>query len=293
MAIAGSKSRGISFWSRQSFVFGVLVLFTLYTITPLFYLAISSTKSTGDLFTTFGLWFSDEIFLTENLEELFMRQNGAFLLWWWNTLWYSGTSAFLSTVTAALCGYALAKYRFAGRQFISALILGAVMVPGTALVIPLFLMLSGLGMANSPWSVILPSAIFPLGVFLMRIYSERGVPDELIDAARVDGAGELKIFLSISMRLVAPGLVTVFLLSFVSAWNNYFLPLVMLRSPEFMPLSVGLTIWYDQAVQGQSGTQNLYSVIMAGTLISLVPIIIVFVIMQRFWQEGLTLGSVK
>ena len=293
MAIVGRTTSNAQFRNMRMVVLAVVTLFTLYTLAPLFYVVVSSTKDTSDLFSTFGLWFAEENKFVETITGLFTHRNGIFTTWLWNTFWYSSVAAILSTITAALCGYALAKYRFKGRGFIFAIILGSVMVPGTAMVIPLFLMLSSIGLVDTPWAAILPSVVSPLGVFLMRIYSEQGVPDELLEAARVDGAGELRIFLSIASRLLVPGLVTVLLLSFVGTWNNYFLPLVMLSSQDLLPITVGLAIWYEQAVIGLAGAENLYAIVLAGSLVSIVPIIAVFIILQRYWQSGLTAGSVK
>ena len=174
-----------------------------------------------------------------------------------------------------------------------ALILGAVMIPQTALVIPIFLLLAQLGLSNNPLGVILPSMISPIGVYLMRVYIEQGVDNELIDAARVDGAGEFRIFHSIVFRLIAPGFVTVLLLSFVATWNNYFLPLIVLRSQEYFPLTVGLAAWNSLASTAGGGARALFPLVITGALVGIIPVIIVFLILQRFWQGGLSIGSVK
>jgi multiple sugar transport system permease protein len=166
------------------------------------------------------------------------------------------------------------------------------MVPRTALVIPVFLLLSNIGLVDTPLAVILPSLVFPLGVYLMRVYVEQSVPDDLLDAARIDGAGEIRIFASVVFRIIAPAFVTVLLLSFVQTWNNYFLPLVVLSTPRLFPLTVGLASWYQQASAG-SGAQALFSLVMTGALVSIIPVTIAFLFLQRFWQDGLTTGGVK
>ena len=140
--------------------------------------------------------------------------------------------------------------------------------------------------------MILPSLISPFGVYLMRVYAEQSVPDDLLDAARVDGAGELRIFWSVALRVLAPGFVTVLLLSFVTTWNNYFLPQVVLNDPNLYPLTVGLAAWNDLA-SGGGGAQNLYPLVITGSLVSVVPIILAFLFLQRYWQGGLTFGSLK
>jgi multiple sugar transport system permease protein len=159
-------------------------------------------------------------------------------------------------------------------------------------VIPTYLLLSSIGLVNTPLAVILPSLAFPFGVYLMRIYAEQSIPDDLLDAARVDGAGEVRIFFRIALRILAPGFVTVLLFSFVFTWNNYFLPLVVLNDPALYPLTVGLATWNAQASAG-GGAQAVFPLVLTGALVGIVPIIVVFLFLQRFWQGGLTFGSLK
>jgi multiple sugar transport system permease protein len=271
----------------------VLGLFLVYTFFPLFYLFVASTKTNFDLFSTFGLWFGKEFSLFANLRGLFAQSEGVFARWLLNTLLYSLAAGVGAAMLATAAGYAFAKFSFRGREILFAVILGAVMIPQTALVVPTFLLLAREGLTDSPLGVILPSMISPIGVYLMRVYIEQGIDDALLDAARMDGASEGRIFLGIVFPLVAPGFVTVLLLSFVATWNNYFLPLIVLRSPEYFPLTVGLASWYQLASQGGGGGQAMFSLVLTGSLVSVVPVIAVFLMLQRFWQGGLTLGAVK
>jgi multiple sugar transport system permease protein len=271
----------------------LLCLFLVYTCFPLFYLIVASTKSNFDLFSTFGLWFGREFNLFTNLRDVFTHTGGVFGRWLLNTFLYSSTAALGAALLATTAGYAFAKFMFRGRDALFAIILGAIMIPQTALVVPIFLLLAREGLADSPLGVVLPSMISPIGVYLMRVYIEQGIDDALLDAARIDGAGEWRIFRSIVLRLVAPGFVTVLLLAFVATWNNYFLPLIVLRSPEFFPLTVGLASWYQLASQGGGGGEALFSLVLTGALVGILPVIIVFVMLQRFWQGGLALGAVK
>ena len=271
----------------------LLSLFLIYSFVPLVYLVFSATKTNGDLFSTFGFGFGTEFALWQNLRDLFNRDNGIFLRWMINSVVYATVSGVGAALLATAAGYAFAKFRFRGRSFSFALVLGAVMIPQTALVVPIFLLLSIMGLSNNPLGVILPLMISPIGVYLMRVYIEQGVDDELLDAARVDGAGEFLIFRSIVLRLVAPGMVTVALLTFVGAWNNYFLPLIVLRSQEYQPITVGLATWYQLAQQGGGGGQVLFSIVITGALVSIIPVIVVFLLLQRFWQGGLTAGAIK
>ena len=271
----------------------VLTGFLVYTFIPLVYLLLASTKSVDDLFGTFGFWFGERFALFDNIRDLFAYGDGVYLRWLTNSFLYASVSAVGAALLATAAGYAFAKYSFSGQKLTFALILGAVMIPQTALVIPIFLLLAQLGLSNNPWGVILPSMISPVGVYLMRVYVDQGVDSELLDAARDDGAGEFRIFRSIVFRLVAPGFVTVLLLSFVGTWNNYFLPLIVLRSQEYFPLTVGLAAWNGLAAGAGGGSRVLFPLIITGALIGIVPVVGVFLMLQRYWQGGLSIGAVK
>ena len=210
----------------------MLLVYFIYTFAPILYLITASTKTNPDLFTTFGLWFSARLPPGREPARSLHQNDGVFRLWLWNSFYYATFSAVGSAVVATLAGYAFAKYDFLGKRFLYALVLGAVMIPQTALVIPLFLLLSEVGLLNTPWAVILPSLVFPIGVFLMRAYIDDGVSNEIINAGRMDGAGEIYIFLFLVFRLIMPAFTTVLVLAFVASWNNYFLPLVVLNSSE-------------------------------------------------------------
>jgi len=269
-----------------------LLVFLVYFLLPFFWLIVSATKTNPDLFTTFGLWFASDFNFFNNLSDLFTRDNGVFITWLWNTTYYAVLSAVGASLIATMAGYAFAKFRFPGRTLVFAIILGSIMVPGTALVIPIYLLLSKVGLINTPLAVILPSLVSPFGVFLMRIYAEQAVPDELLNAARVDGAGEIRTFRSVALRILAPGFVTVLLFSFVATWNNYFLPLLVLSDPTYYPLTLGLATWNAQA-SANGGAQLLYTLVVTGSLVSIIPLIVGFLFLQRYWQGGLTFGSVK
>ena len=259
----------------------LLFIFLIYSFLPLFYLIVSSTKTNAELFSTFGLWFASSFHLFSNLQEVFTHDGGIYLNWLWNTLYYSVVSAVGATFVATIAGYAFAKFRFRGRTLLFALILGSIMIPQTALAIPIYLL-----------AFILPSLVFPFGVYLMRVYAEQSIPDDLLDAARVDGAGEFRIFFRVALRILAPGFVTVLLFSFVFTWNNYFLPLIVLNDPTLYTITVGLAAWTSQASAG-GGAQALFPLILTGSLVGIVPIILAFLFLQRFWQGGLTFGSLK
>lgn len=267
-----------------------LIICALYFLVPFFWLIVSATKNTGDLFGTFGLWFAPNFNLWTNLKLLFTYSNGLYLRWVLNTLLYAGVGALVGTFLASMAGYALAKYVFRGRTLIFSAILGAILIPATALALPLYLMMSLWGMTNTIWSVLLPSLVSPFGVYLSRIYASSSVPDELLEAARIDGAGEFRTFTTVAIRLMVPALVTVLLFQFVANWNNYFLPLIMLSDQNLFPISVGLETW-NVTVGGANNF--LYPLIVTGALISSIPLLIVCILLQRFWRSGLGAGSVK
>lgn len=292
MSIVGKSASSAKFRRNRGLLTAILSLYFIYTFLPLFYVITAATKSNQDLFSTFGLWFAADFELWENLKTLFTIQDGIFLKWIANTAYYSSVSAIGAALFATFAGYAFAKYTFFGKKLMLALVLGAVMIPQTALVIPMFLMLSNLGLTNTPLAVILPSLVFPPGVFLMWAYIDDAISNELIEAGRVDGAGEFHIFSSIAFRMLMPGFATVLILAFVASWNNYFLPLVMLNKPDMFPITVGLAQLYSTAISGTGGVL-LFTVVMTGALVSIVPVIAAFLIMQRFWQGGLGAGGVK
>jgi multiple sugar transport system permease protein len=279
--------------SGRGMVFPTLFMlaFLVYFLMPLTWLLIASTKSLDDLFSSFGLWFSG-FNLFDNISQTFSKDGGIYWTWLRNTLLYAFVSAVGAALLAAAAGYGFAKFEFKGRNLLFWFVLGSVMVPTTALAIPTYLMFSKLGFTNNPLSIILPSLVSPFGIYLMRIYAEAAVPSDLIEAARIDGAGEFHIFRKIAFRLLAPGFVTVLLFTFVATWNNYFLPLVMLSESRWYPLTVGLAQWNNQATSG-GGATSTFNTVIAGSLVAVVPLIIAFIFLQRFWQSGLAAGSVK
>jgi len=277
---------------RKSVAFTLMMsILVIYSLLPLAWLVINATKTQAGLFSSFGLSFGDEFVLFQNIWETLTYRDGIFLRWFGNTLLYVVLGAGGATLLATLAGYGLAKFRFAGRRAIFAVVLGAIAVPGTALAVPTFLMFSQLGLTNTPWAIIIPSLISPFGLYLIWVYAVDSVPTEILEAARMDGAGEFRTFFTISIRLLAPGIVTVLLFTVVATWNNYFLPLIMLSDPTWYPLTVGLNQWSAQAT-GVSA-QPIYNLVITGSLLTIIPIIVAFLLLQRFWQSGLSAGSVK
>jgi multiple sugar transport system permease protein len=264
----------------------VLALMALYTLIPLWWLFVSATKGLGYLSKGNPLWFS-HFDLVANVSRVFSTEDGAYGTWIMNSLIYSVGGATVSTLVSVMAGYALAKYRFRGRDGIFSVILAAVLIPAPMFALPLFLMMARLHLTNNYLSVLLPSFVSPFGVYLSRVYAAASVPDELLEAARLDGAGEARVFARIALPVMAPALVTIFLFQFVGIWNNYLLPSLMLNDSSLQPLTVGLVRWRSEAANGIPTIVPL-----TGAFLSLVPLIVAFLLLQRFWRSGLTAGSV-
>ncbi|WP_425585712.1 carbohydrate ABC transporter permease [Streptomyces longisporus] len=281
--------------ARRSTPLTIAMLAALaYFLLPLFWLLIASTKNTQDLFNTFGLWFSHAPQLPANIKATFTQDDGVFVDWLLNTVMYAVVSALGAALLAAAGGYGFAKFRFRGDRLAFNLVLGAVMVPTTALAIPTYLLFAKAGLVNTPWAIILPSLVNPFGLYLMRIYAADAVPDSILEAARIDGAGEARIFFRIALRLLGPGLVTVLLFTLVATWNNYFLPLIMLNDPKLYPITVGLASWAAQAQNGGAGaSSDMLALVVTGSLLSIIPLVVAFLMLQRYWQSGLATGGVK
>jgi multiple sugar transport system permease protein len=270
----------------------VMVAMILYFLLPFWWLVVAATKNNDALFSTAALWFHSPGSFFDNLQQLFTYNDGEYLRWMGNTAIYAGVSGVGATAVATLAGYAFAKYRFPGRNLLFSSLLGAIMVPATALAIPTYLLLSKVALTNTMWAVILPSLLNPFGVYLVRVYVQESLPDELLEAARVDGAGEMRVLFNVALPTLKPALVTVLLFSMVGTWNNFFLPLVMLNNDKLFPLTVGLQSWYQGALI-QSGANALFTLVIAGSLVAILPLIVAFLLLQRYWRGGLTVGSLK
>ncbi|MFI5933089.1 carbohydrate ABC transporter permease [Actinoplanes sp. NPDC051494] len=273
---------------RRSVPMVIMGAATLYFLVPIWWLFVGASKSSDQFTSTNPLWFADFDLFT-NIGDLFSYRDGVFLRWMANSIAYTGGAALIGTLLAAMCGYALAKYRFFGRETLFNVVLGGVLVPATALALPLFLIFSKVEMTNTFWAVFLPSLVNPFGVYLARIYATASVPEELLEAARLDGSGEVRTFFRISSRLMFPALVTIFLFHFVAVWNNFLLPLIMLSDERLFPVTLGLYSWNTQVNQ----IPELRGLVIVGALLSITPLVVAFLFLQRFWRSGLGSGAVK
>jgi len=240
---------------------------------------MSTTKVNGDFDTSNALWFGSTIHPLQNIHQLFTGYGGIYARWFFNSLLYSGSSALLIVIVSAFGGYALSKLIARGANFIGAATVGMIMVPANTLVVPLFILFARINLNGSIWSVILPLLPSPLGLFLVKYYVDRNVNNEILAAARLDRASELKIFFKIVLPIVKPMLGTVFLIAFVTNCNVYFLPQIMLNEPKLYPVTVGMANWFGGQFE------------LVGIFVAILPSVLAFFYLQRNWHHGLIDGN--
>lgn len=264
-----------------------LLLGAVYCLLPVMWVVIASTKSGRELFSTFTFWPGTGF--AENLTDLNSYREGVYWQWMANSAVYAGLGALLSTCVSAVSGYALAMYRFRGRETVFNVLLAGVLMPPVILAIPQYLLMAEADLTDSYLSVLLPQILSPYGVYLARIYAAAAVPSDVVEAARMDGAGEWRILTRVALPMMLPGLVTVFLFQFVAVWNNFLLPFVMLSDDEKFPVTLGL---YTLLEQGSS-QPALYTLVITGAFLAVVPLVALFLVVQRFWSLDLLSGAVK
>lgn len=268
-------------------IFGYLALgvATLYFLAPVYWLIVASSKNNRDLTSTFGFWFAEWNMAT-NYDSLMSWTQGLFWRWVGNSIFYSVTAGVIGTLFAVMAGYAIAKFTFPGKKIAVGVIMAGLLMPVALLTVPLYIEFQALGLVNTVWAIIIPSAVSPFGVFLGMVFAQSSVPSELLEAARIDGAGEVRIFFTIVLRLLSPAMVTIFLFIFVATWNNFLLPLMMISSQDLKPVTLGLY-----------GMMSYFSpdkgAVMLGALLGVIPLIILFFTLQRYWRSGLAAGAVK
>ena len=265
----------------------LLLLGAAYCLLPVLWVLIASSKSAGELFSTFTL--APSTHLWDNLLDLHTYRDGLYWRWMGNTALYAGVGAAVSTLISAMAGYALAKFEFRGKSLAFNVILAGVLVPGVILAIPQYLLLAKIGMTNTYWAVLLPSFISPYGIYLARIFAAASVPTEILEASRIDGAGDWRTFARVVLPMMRTGLVTVFLFQFVAIWNNFMLPYIMLGDDQLYPITVGLNGLLNQGANQPA----MYTAVVTGALVSIVPLIALFLALQRYWQVDLAAGGVK
>lgn len=260
----------------------VLLALTVFFVFPFYWIMTGAFKSQPATIMVPPQWWPAEPTL-ENFQRLIV-QNPA-LKWLWNSVFTSGVTMILVCVTSALAGYVLAKKRFYGQKILFSIFIAAMALPKQVVLVPLVRIVNFMGIHDTLAAVILPLIGWPFGVFLMKQFSEN-IPTELLESARMDGCGELRTFISIAFPIVKPGFAALAIFTFISTWNDYFMQLVMLSSRDNLTISLGVA-----TMQAEMATN--YGLIMAGAFLSAVPIVAIFLIFQKSFTQGITMGAVK
>ena len=276
----------------------ILVILAILFLFPLYWIVTGAFKPTTDIYASQPVWWPSE-WVTSNFAKLFTKRSAplftigslvgptvpAAIRWLINTVFMAVASMILTCVTSAMAGYALAKKRFIGRGVLFTLIVCAMALPKQVILIPLLREMSSLQLYNTIWAVIFPIVGWPFGIFLMKQFSE-GIPGEMLEAARIDGASELTTFTRIALPIIKPGIGALAIFTFINSWNDYFMQLIMLSSTSKLTISLGIA-----KLQAENSTD--YGLIMAGAALAAVPIIIVFLAFQKYFTKGITMGAVK
>ncbi|MCR4675714.1 MAG: carbohydrate ABC transporter permease [Sphaerochaetaceae bacterium] len=275
----------------------IIILAVLFTF-PLYWILTGAFKTSREINSTSPVWWPSK-FVTENFAKLFSKRSAPLfeigglqgptipgaIRWLLNTVLMAVIAMILTCITAAMAGYALAKKRFVGKATLFALIVCAMALPKQVILIPLIREMSALGLYDKLWAVIFPTVGWPFGVFLMKQFSE-GVPNEMIEASRIDGAGEARTFVQIIVPMIKPGIGALAIFTFINSWNDYFMQLIMLSKTNNLTISLGIA-----TMQAENSTD--FGLIMAGAALASVPIIIVFLVFQKYFTKGITMGAVK
>ena len=293
MSKNNGKSKGY-----QIFSVVVLIILAILFLFPLYWIVTGALKTPKAINSAVPQWWPAE-FTWRNFEVLFSKRSAplyqigsligptvpAAIRWMVNTVFMAVMAMILTCITAAMAGYSLAKKRFTGRALVFSLIVAAMALPKQVILIPLIREMSALGLYDNIWAVIFPTVGWPFGVFLMKQFSE-GIPGEMLEAARIDGASEMKTFTSIVVPMIKPGIGALAIFTFINSWNDYFMQLIMLTSSSNLTISLGIA-----TMQAENSTD--YGLIMAGAALAAIPIIIVFLIFQKYFTKGITMGAVK
>lgn len=292
--MTSDRSTGVSSPAQRlalGLVYTLLVAFSILTLVPFVWMICAAFKSGDDFFSSLFLPRGDgflgigwDRLSLANFHRLFTDLGvGNALL---NSVFLASTTALLATTGSAMGGYALAKFQFPGRRFTTDLVLWVLVIPGPLLLAPGYQLTYQLGLLDTYTGLILPAIAPAFGVFLFRQAMINSVPDALLESARLDGAGEVRIFVEVVLPLVRPMIGAFLMITFLGTWNNFIMPQIILQSPEMFPLSVAIN-----QLRGLYGTD--YGLIMAGTLVSVAPVLLLFLLLQKEFIAGLTAGAVK
>lgn len=283
-------------WLGRALAIVVALVFVVFFVLPLIWLLLAPTKTPLQLLTQNPFMFGGIGTLVKNWQSLSAFQDGIVWTWLGNAAFYSGAALVLTLVVSIPVGYALALTDFRLRRALLVTTLVVMLIPNTALVLPIFLELSAARLIGNPLSVILPFSFFPFGVYLTYIYFSTSVSRDLLDAARIDGASEFRVFWRVAMPLATPVIALVGFFNFVGNWNNYFLPFVMVPGTK-SPIQVGLAELLSNVPlfnPTSAGTVTIEVPVLAlATIISVAPVLIIFLFSQRFLVSGMTAGGTK
>ena len=287
-----NKSR----WDYLSYAV-IIIIGILFTF-PLYWIITGAFKTGREINATVPVWIPSA-WILDNFARLMDRRSAplftifgldgptvpAAIRWLLNTVFMSVASMLITCVTAAMAGYVLAKKRFIGRTLIFTLVVCAMALPKQVILIPLLREMSALGLYDTLWAAIFPIVGWPFGVFLVKQFAE-GIPTEMVEACRIDGASEWRTFTDVMFPMIKPGVGACAIFTFINSWNDYFMQLIMLTSNKNLTISLGIA-----TMQGESSTD--YGLLMAGAALASVPIIVVFLIFQKYFTKGITMGAVK
>lgn len=291
----------------------ILVILAILFAFPLYWIITGAFKTMASINATTPDWFPKE-WVLDNFNKLFSRQTAplwelgipfsskfsadgkpiiftagpvvpAAIRWLMNTVFMAVMAMILTCITSAMAGYALAKKRFRGQTMLFTLIVCAMALPKQVILIPLLREMSALSLYNTIWAVIFPTVGWPFGVFLMKQFSE-SVPGEMLEAARIDGAGEARTFVEIVIPMIKPGIGALAIFTFINSWNDYFMQLIMLNSTNRLTISLGIA-----KLQAENSTD--FGLIMAGASLAAIPIIAIFIMFQKYFTQGIAMGAVK
>jgi multiple sugar transport system permease protein len=269
--------------TRQAVNYTVLIVVTVFMLLPFVWVLFGSFKTQSEFLSDPGAWFP-RAFQFDNYVQLFAdRGFGDYMV---NSFIVSAVAIVGNVLFSAMAGYALAKLRFRGRAAVFPLVIVSMIVPYVALFVPQFVIIVQLGLVNTLIAIILPVLVLPLCVFIMRQFAH-GVPFELMEAARLDGAGEWRIFFRVFLPLTGPGLATVAILSFLTSWNNFLWPLVVAQSQSTYTAPVGLS------VASQASNSISFGLLLAGAMVVLLPILILFLFLQKYFIQGVATAGLK
>ena len=298
------------------FSYAVIIAIALLFLFPLYWILTGAFKTKQEILATTPVWWPTE-FVSINFENLMSKRSAplfditiggwavnifgyrfsfakyvisgpvvpAAMRWLLNTVFMAVVSMLLTCITSAMAGYVLAKKRFWGRGILFTLIVCAMALPKQVILIPLLREMSALNLYDTIWAVIFPIVGWPFGVFLLKQFAE-GIPTEMVEACRIDGASEWRTFTDVMFPMIKPGVGALAIFTFINSWNDYFMQLVMLASTKNLTISLGIA-----SMQAENSTD--FGILMAGSALAAVPIIIVFLIFQKYFTKGITMGAVK